>query len=65
MVVNFNTEVFIWIISLKPSNGILCLSNPLASSFYSLSSVSLSKLIISLLKFIALQCIMNTQITKS
>lgn len=33
MGVNFNTEQFrIWIISLKPSNGIIVLSNPRASS---------------------------------
>jgi hypothetical protein len=66
MVVNFNGEEFlVWIIFLKPNNQILVLSNSLAPSSYSLISVSLSKLIISLLKFIALWCIMNTYIRKS
>lgn len=37
MVVNLNTEQFrIWVISLKPSNGIVFLSNPRASSSYRL-----------------------------
>lgn len=38
---------------------------PLAASSKTLISVSLSEVIISLLKFIALRCIINTEITQS